>query len=836
MNSNYSKLAQTPTSASDSPHIRLEDGDGADGQDSDGDDAILSQSMGRTIRDLERLVEEAVQFAEASIAPGADNQTVSPDNGTQRLVHKPTLGLAKKISQYLEDVSSNATKKVRLGSGESPKSKISAPGLAASEGEKEPDEKTRRCRGACSAGDLRILPPEPVAEPSHERRTKLVRSRGVTDATSSRPPAAGSLLVLPQVGPRTTSARRKNADRLTSPLSMPAFRLNGDELRVEFDEDKEPLLKSPEPGHERHFSQIFGIPSRHVSMSMAHPGSTPSYKIDLHGARHVDIAENPDDLNVHSTCHHAPVARNWPTSRKRFAAWMSCINAACIGILIGIYAGEVPAVQYVIVDIHRQVILGNVLLYIGLALSTLLFWPLPLLHGRKPYTLVALALALCLQIPQGIMVISFRDPSVQRYRVVLLLSRGASGFVLGFANINNFATLLDVFGASMQSDESHELGSPYDVRRHGGGMGLWLAVWSSCSVASISIGFLLGALIINGTSVDWGFWVSSLLLMFVTFLNVIAPEVRRSAFRRTIAEVTGEGGSFSRVARGEIKLHLTGNGPYWWGEEILAGIRLSWRMVQQPGFLVLSIYCAWVYAQFILVIMLLGALASTEYRFHPYGVGLCVFALALGSALAVPFQTGSWFSRSRYHPPRTDSMTFQKAMIWSSHTIRRVLFTLFLPLTAIAYALSSRSPPFPIAVPCVFAGLVGFGANLAIAECYALMMKTFDTSDLQPGMNGRPIRDSLTGRVREQRTNFSCYPRISAGIAVTQFLMFVFGAVATGIGGRVERRFGNEESAGIVAGVLMLLTAALTAALYKWKSIQMLPGRQDRAGGGNEEG
>lgn len=178
-------------------------------------------------------------------------------------------------------------------------------------------------------------------------------------------------------------------------------------------------------------------------------------------------------------------------------------------------------------------------------------------------------------------------------------------------------------------------------------------------------------------------------------------------------------------------------------------------------------------------------------------------------------------------------MTLQKAMAWSSHSLRRMSFTLFLPLVAIGYALSSRSPPFPIAIPCVFAGLIGFGANLAMAECYALMMKTFDTSDLQPGMTGRPARSSTTGRVREQRTNFSCYPRISAGIAVTQFLKFVFGAVATGIGGRVERRYGAEESAGIVAGVLMVLTLGLTVVLYKWKDVQMIPENQD---GDSDEG
>jgi serine/arginine repetitive matrix protein 2 len=119
----------------------------------------------------------------------------------------------------------------------------------------------------------------------------------------------------------------------------------------------------------------------------------------------------------------------------------------------------------------------------------------------------------------------------------------------------------------------------------------------------------MGALVVSSTSVDWGFWLSSLLLLFVIMLNVIAPEVRRSAFRRTISEIIGNEGSFSRVARGEVKLHLTGNGPYWWGEEILAALHLSWLMVKQPGFLVLSLYSAWVYAQFIIILMV----STTKY-------------------------------------------------------------------------------------------------------------------------------------------------------------------------------------------------------------------------------
>ena len=174
-------------------------------------------------------------------------------------------------------------------------------------------------------------------------------------------------------------------------------------------------------------------------------------------------------------------------------------------------------------------------------------------------------------------------------------------------------------------------------------------------------------------------------------------------------------------------------------------------------------------------------------------------------------------------------MTFQKARIWTSHTIRRVLFTVFLPLAAIGYALTSKGPVFPVAVPCLFAALVGYATNLAIAECYGIIMKTFDTSDLQPGMTGRPARQSTIGRYRHQRTNFSCYPRVSAGIAVTQSLKFVFGAASTGICGRVERRYGAMQAAGIVAGVLLTLTILLTIVLYRWKSVQMVPSKQERS-------
>lgn len=219
---------------------------------------------------------------------------------------------------------------------------------------------------------------------------------------------------------------------------------------------------------------------------------------------------------------------------------------------------------------------------------------------------------------------------------------------------------------------------------------------------------------------------------------------------------------------------------------------------------------------------LLGALASRYYSLRPTRVGVCVLSLGLGALFATPFQKASFFSRARHHRQRTDSMTFQKSVVWSSHLVRRVTFTLLLPFAGLAYALASRGPSISIAVPTVFAGCVGFLSNLAIAECQGIMMETFDTSDLQPGMTGRPTRRT-TAKEREQRTSFSCYPRVSAGFAISQSLGFCFAAMATGACGRVERRLGAMQATGVVAGVLMGLTLLLTMVLFRYRVVRMIP-------------
>ena len=333
----------------------------------------------------------------------------------------------------------------------------------------------------------------------------------------------------------------------------------------------------------------------------------------LNDRHHLTIHE--PHFSLSRSHRRSPIARDWRTSRKRYVASVTCITTAFMGMIIGIYAGEVPAIQYAIADEHHYTILGNVLFFLGLALTTALFYPLPLLHGRKPYTLAALAILLPLQFPQALAINSQRSPNVATYRVGLLLPRIVAGIVMGFANINFITTMLDLFGASLQSGNPHqETVNVNDVRRHGGGMGVWLGIWTWCAIGSIGTGFLIGAGIISGLDVSWGFWITIIVNAAVLVLNILTPEVRRSAYRRSMAEVRSGGEVSRRVARGEIKMHLESTGPIWWWEEVIAGHVLAIRMLLQPGFAILSLYLGWIYGQVVLVIVVSFSRLHDGYR------------------------------------------------------------------------------------------------------------------------------------------------------------------------------------------------------------------------------
>lgn len=462
-------------------------------------------------------------------------------------------------------------------------------------------------------------------------------------------------------------------------------------------------------------------------------------------------------------------------------------------------------------------------LYIGIATSTLVFWPLPLLHGRKTYTLAAFAVMLPLQFPQAIAVAGYREPHAVLARVGLLLPRILTGFAMGFANINLLPTLFDLFGASLMSERPHqEVVVKEDIRRQGGGVGLWLGIWCWCYIGSLSVGFCIGACIITKLNPAWGFYLIIILLAFFLFVNVVAPETRPTPYRRSLVHFFDPPSPNvkRRLARGEVKLHISNTGPKWWLEEVTAGIILTKRMLFQPGFFLMALYLAWIYAQVVLVVTLLGALLSRDYAFRAAYIGLATLSLALGALLAVPLTHANLFSRSRSAPQRTDSMTFHHhRYVWTSHMARRCIFTLTLPLAGLAYTLTSPGPTVHWSAPVIFAGLVGFLSNLAVSECIGIIMETFDTCDLQPGINS--LHPSAI--TKKRRTHYSSFPRVCAGFFATQSLGFFLAAAATAVSGTMTRAIGAQISTAIAAGVLLVLTLLLLAVLWRWKGVQVIP-------------
>jgi hypothetical protein len=356
-------------------------------------------------------------------------------------------------------------------------------------------------------------------------------------------------------------------------------------------------------------------------------------------------------------------------------------------------------------------------------------------------------------------------------------------------------------------------------------MGIWLGIWSWCAIGSIAVGFQIGAAIIEKLTPDWGFYIVIIILAAALVLNILAPETRRSTYRRSVTEVYDRDENFiiRRVARGEVKLHIDTDGPKYWFEEAWAGMKLSGMMCLQPGFFILALYLAWIYAQIVLVIVLLGAMLSRSYKWHPRYVGLGVMSIAFGALLAVPLTKAGIFSRERKKPFRTDSMTFQKQVSWSSHLVRRIIFMLMLPLMGLAYSVSAMGRPKPFIIPIIFAGAIGFLSVLAIAECHGLMMETFDTCDLQPGVNTRHRLQSMAAQDRRRRTNYSSFPRVTAGFFASQTLAFIGAAIATVVGGIMTRRIGAQASTSVTAGILLGLTILLTAVLWRFKEVQVIP-------------
>jgi hypothetical protein len=197
--------------------------------------------------------------------------------------------------------------------------------------------------------------------------------------------------------------------------------------------------------------------------------------------------------------------------------------------------------------------------------------------------------------------------------------------------------------------------------------------------------------------------------------------------------------------------------------------------------------------------------------------------MSFGALIATPLTKASWFSRSRVATARTDSMTFQPRITWSSHLIRRSIFTFVLPFAALGYCLSAKGPPLSAAAAIVFAGLLGFLTDLGVAECIGVIMETFDICDLQPGVNTKHRLQSMASAIQRRRTNYSCFPRVTAAFFAAQALSFFLSAAATGVSGRLVNAVGAQIAIAVVAAIVLGVTVLLLTVIWRWKEVQVIP-------------
>ncbi|KAK4219332.1 hypothetical protein QBC37DRAFT_133955 [Rhypophila decipiens] len=177
-----------------------------------------------------------------------------------------------------------------------------------------------------------------------------------------------------------------------------------------------PRLATPGPSSRLQFPPLSTAGSEAGEQQVESPSEQPTRNpFNLRGKSHISI-RGYQGFSLGRLYRRQPVARDWSTARKRFVATVACLSTALIGILVGMYAGMVPSIQYWIADLNHYANLGNVLFYLGLAIPTFFFWPLPLLHGRKPYILSSLALSMPLLFPQAISVSTWRSPFVSKWR------------------------------------------------------------------------------------------------------------------------------------------------------------------------------------------------------------------------------------------------------------------------------------------------------------------------------------------------------------------------------------------------------------------------------------
>ena len=337
----------------------------------------------------------------------------------------------------------------------------------------------------------------------------------------------------------------------------------------------------------------------------------------LERQKDTDFAGHELHIQIEESCGSDRYTGGWDWSlrKKRIAAAIACLIPGFVGFVMGCYFGEAAAIQKSLQVSGNIVALGNVGFLAGVALSGLVFWPLPLLHGRKPYSLVSLALVVPLQLPQALSLPPHTTLGQQvgapmlPYVVCSLVFRSLSGIIIGFAGLTSLATILDMFGPDtgaccrggvvFNNDIPVEGMDKYHLvpgGEAGARVGVWLGVWAWFFVASPGVGFFIGLIIAERFGPAWGFWVTAIADIVLLFAAATIPEVR-PPWRRLVGGERLSGWVRSGVERGELALVIFGKPPERWWKEVWAGLKMTGRICGQAGFLILAVYTAWVVGQ-----------------------------------------------------------------------------------------------------------------------------------------------------------------------------------------------------------------------------------------------
>ena len=485
--------------------------------------------------------------------------------------------------------------------------------------------------------------------------------------------------------------------------------------------------------------------------------------------------------------------------------------------------------------------------------------------------------------------------SSSSYVGIVLAFRCLSGVILGFANMNILAVLTDIWGidtgrccrAGVYSPSELVMGDERRRAGRGGGLGAWLGLWAAVMVGGGSLGYCFGTIIDQSLHPSWPFWLVGVLGALLVVAVVLTPEtlptkrivLGKGSDNHGLDSVRGPLSPGNTIERGELRLTVHGKAPIWWWQEVWAGWELMALMCSQIGFLLILSFTTWAFCTVCMVQQILYRILLGVYGVHPIDVAVCILAIPLGAATAIPIQLviaqrgsrppNGVHSFTGIRIPMATSIIRMSPHPSDRHKIHPYPFTYYLctlvlvgsgagfaAVSEVAMNVGGEECPWWILV--VLSAAVGFGGSLALAEMVKILMEMWDLSGLEEvtslssrtapisaGAQSASLRrigrlDGPSGYAalqrsegtseeggEEEQTMTTIYPHVAAGLAVLQGALMLFAATAMGLAVVTEnenRGVGEGVTATVWVVVLLFVTAGLVVGLWRWREVEVRGG------------